>query len=141
MPTGTDDRTATLAVVRVRERPIRRWLLVVAVVAGLIAMHHLVDDGMSQPEASSSSSMVMAVSDGAAHASSTGTVARPAMDMAMHMCLAVLGAVVALVALLGMVATIGRRGDPTRRPRGFVVGAPPPRHTSVRLAQLCVLRT
>lgn len=141
-------------------RPIRRWLLIVVVVVGLVGMHHLVDAGMDRPTtpspmmttgptATATTPTVigrvvtgpMATDASAADGvGGSAVVAHPAMTMDMHMCLAILVALVLLGAILAVVATIGRRGDPVGR-RGIVVIRPPPRPTPVRLAQLCVLRT
>lgn len=142
---------------------IRLWVLVLAVAAGLIGMHHLMAPGhtadgpagaglapaavsmtaMTGPEPVSPPTPGMPrTSDGLGAAPVLGSFAGSAMDMLMHPCLAVLAALLVLAPLAAVLLALARRHDPSRAARlglGVSWARPPPR-TAVRLALLCVLR-
>ena len=138
----------------------RQWLLVVAIVAGLVGMHHLITGhGMPMATATGSGSVSMSAAPAEhSHAGRLGIhpvearlVSSSAgmsqadccgsMDMVGQCCLAVLTAVTALAAAL-MVAAVWRR---VREP-GYLLaalsalGARGPPIGCARFTQLCVLR-
>ncbi len=122
-----------------------QWLLIVAVAAGLVGMHHLVHVPAAHPIA-----MVSAAPIGHAgldRAGSTAAVALPAdrcdhMDMVGHLCLAVLTAITSLVTALIFAATRARLLEP-----GHVLAAVSARAArappidGARFTRLCVLRS
>lgn len=119
-----------------------RWLLIVAVAAGLVGMHHLVHEHAAQPSATR---IAHAVSN-PVPVSSTAVVALPAdccdhMDLVGHLCLAVLTAVVSLTAALIFAAARARSlemGHVLAAVRAVEARAPP--IDSARFTRLCVLR-
>jgi hypothetical protein len=133
-----------------------QWLLIVAIVAGLIGMHHLV-----QAPPVHMTSLTMASATHTEHAdrdraglkpvevrsmSTSVAASQPdccdSMDIAGHCCLAVLtAAIAALAAALIMAAAQRRPLEPGYRLAAVsAVAARPPPIGSARLAQLCVLR-
>ncbi len=122
-----------------------QWLLIVAVTAGLIGMHHLACAHAEHPTA-----MVSAAPIGYAdpdRAALTAVVALPAgccdhMDMVGHLCLAVLTAITSLAAALIFAATRARPPD-----LGHVLAAVcaraarAPPLDGARFTRLCVLRS
>jgi hypothetical protein len=157
---ATPEVAAILAIVHTGGRGTARWLLILTVAAGLIGMHHLVahtpdlhGPGMSSPATAAADQAIGpptsmdAATPAVAPASGMETVAAApepgtaAMDMLMHLCLAVLAGLLVLGPLLVAFATLFRRFRAANVPRAVVIAWPraPPR-TAVRLAQLCVLR-
>ena len=152
--------TAILAAVHTGGRGIARWLLILSIAAGLIAMHHLGahTPDMHGPDMSSPATATpaqateqpisMDAATSAAHPASAMELvaAAPdpgttAMSMLMHLCLAVLAALLVLGMLAVAFAVLSRRPRAANISRAVVIAWPraPPR-TAVRLAQLCVLR-
>lgn len=129
-----------------------RWLLLLALAAGLIGMHHL-EAGSPERHAMSGVAMVSAAGSGhgsglagavhpgadRSHVVVTAAGSGPAMEMAMHLCLAVLAALLLGVALLAVAVLDRRAVAPPPRAVVLTAGRPPPR-SAVRLALLCVLR-
>lgn len=138
----------------------RQWLLVVAIVAGLVGMHHLITGhGMSMAVTPDSGSVSMSAAPTEhSHASHLGIhpvearlVSSSAgmsqadccgsMDMAGQCCLAVLTTVTALAAALMVAAAWRRVSEP-----GYLLvtlsapGARGPPTGCARFTQLCVLR-
>lgn len=132
-----------------RGHQLRWWLVVVASAIGMIAMHSLVVHEHAQP--ASSPTAVVAVESSCCegqHAAPPGTLQHTAphhgslLMALLHLCLAVLTGltVLAIAALLAFVRLGADLSDRPRSPglRLDRTRSPPP--TSVRLAQLCVLR-
>lgn len=153
-----------------RSRLLQRWLLVLAVVAGLIGMHHLIAHSPVAPGPSAQSSagpgplagpglvtvsspiethrapapaasMTMSGPSDRVHGG-VGTAMDPAANAAMDMAMHACLAVLAALIVLGLLAAVAEVLDPGR---GVTFGiaarwARPPPRTAVRLAQLCVLR-
>jgi len=131
----------------------RQWLLIVAIAAGLVGMHHLVHARVvrTMPMALASATHTgHADSDpvvvGLVAATSTPVVASPAdccdhMDMVGHFCLAVLTAITALAAALILAAARCRPLEPGHLLAAVsAVAARAPPIGGARLTQLCVLR-
>jgi hypothetical protein len=154
--------TAILTAVHTGGRGIARWLLILSIAAGLIAMHHL---GAHTPDMHgpdmSSPAMATAAPDQAteqpismdaatraAHPASGMELAAAApdpgtttMSMLMHLCLAVLAGLLVLGMLAVAFAILSRPPRAANVSRSVVIAWPrPPPRTAVRLAQLCVLR-
>jgi hypothetical protein len=123
--------------------PVRRLLLaalVVGLLAGLVGMHHLAGAGPASPVATASAAAPMTV-DGDPHDDGH----RDAGAALLHLCLAVLVAVAALVvgAALVLLSRPAPDGPGRVTASGRVRTAPraPPSGAPARLALLCVLRT
>jgi hypothetical protein len=133
----------------------RRWLAlfgpaVVGLLLGLVGMHHLsaTTDPPGQPPVASlvaerpANGPLTGHPPGEHAGHGAGTSPEGHSDL-LHLCLAVLGAIVIAVGALGprwgrpAVSIVGTRGP--QRPRTSSRGPPPP--VPRRLAQLCVLRT
>jgi hypothetical protein len=140
-----------------------RWSIVLSLAAGLVAMHSLLiagGGGVGHPSRTARAAMSeVSVSHSPAHAavgaaSEVGQVpaaeapSRPpghhgdGMSMLLHLCLAVLGALLLALAVPLLLAVLARAA-PAGRTTGLPAPcahprAPPP--TPVRLAQLCVSR-
>jgi hypothetical protein len=140
---------------------IGRWLLVFAVAAGLVGMHHLLAHEADAPTGAGTMAASLAhgmPSRSAAVTEPTRAHGHPdpdvdgaallapspgpdhAMDMLTHLCLAVLAGLILLALAAAAVLTCSQHPGPTA-PCSLVSTRPrsPPR-TAVRLAQLCVLR-
>ena len=120
-----------------------RWLLLLALAAGLIGMHHLAATGSPSHETghTAAAEVVSTVPDTVVPDTVIMGASDPGMAMAMHMCLAVLGAVALLGLLLLLGVAVLTRRPPAASPGAVVLhpARPPPR-SAVRLALLCVLR-
>lgn len=127
-----------------------QWLLIVAVAAGLVGMHHLVHAHAAHPIAMASTHIGHADADPAGAspvaARSTVVVALPAdccdhRDMVGHLCLAVLTAITSLTAALIFAAARARPLEPGHvlaAVRAVAARAPP--LDGARFTRLCVLR-
>ncbi|WP_051581209.1 DUF6153 family protein [Pseudonocardia acaciae] len=129
-----------------------RWSLVLAIAAGLVAMHSLMLGGGGGVGHESEPAPAAAMSAMAEH---PAEVSAPDHDPAqtghghhgdgpsalLHLCLAVLGTLLLALAAPLLLAVLGRRATVAGRPAGMPTPCPHPRApppTSVRLAELCV---
>jgi len=133
---------------------LHRWLVIVALAAGLIGMHHLVagptasHGGAHQHTMSASMSSPTTVATGnEASAPASESIGPPGScpgmgDMLGHLCVAVLTAADALIPTMTIPAVVAAPRDPLRpRNHGFnptLARAPPT--SAVRLAELGVWR-
>ncbi|MGH3777722.1 MAG: DUF6153 family protein [Pseudonocardiaceae bacterium] len=130
-----------------------QWLLIVAIVAGLVGMHHLVHDDAAHPMPMTMASVTPTEHVHPAPApirvtpvAVTSTLVPHVdccdpMNMMGHLCLAVLTAIIALVATMIFAAVRRRPLEPEHVLAAVsAVAARAPPIGCARLTQLCVLR-
>ncbi len=129
---------ATVGVVRMINGA-GRWVLLLALAAGLVGMHHL-EAGVQSGHVMPAVATIAAAPPHPAGPVVSVDAGMDGMEMAMHLCLAVLAAVGLLGLLLFVVAVLPHDpAAPSSRTVVRAVARPPPR-SAVRLALLCVLR-